>query len=265
MQHSLSPKAPDPRVRWRRARWDEPGTVYFWSGRGGQFESFSNFALTPFSMASWQNPSQLVSFASGEHAFQAAKATTGIEHDRIRLAPTPLAARRLGRQAQLPAGWDRRRGQVMLAVLRAKFAVPELAELLLSTGERLLRRGLSLRPRLGMPRSRRRKRRPEPSRASAHARPRRAPRSRRRRGVKRERQAPATQVCAAATSGRSRASSAGKSRRSHTRSHQFRVVMPLRARHELVIAISRRPRRLSPRRPQCAQRRRRVLKESGST
>jgi ribA/ribD-fused uncharacterized protein len=125
-------------LRWRRARWDEPGTVYFWSGRGGQFESFSNFALTPFWMASWQNPSQLVRFPSGEHAFQAAKASTHIEHERIRLASTPLAAKRLGRQAPLPAGWDHRRGQIMLAVLRAKFAVPALGELLLSTGEQLL-------------------------------------------------------------------------------------------------------------------------------
>jgi N-glycosidase YbiA len=124
--------------RWRRDRWDEPGTIYFWSGRGGQLESFSNFAITPFALASWQRPSETVTFPSGEHAFQAAKARTITEHERIRLAASPLAAKRLGRRASLPTGWDQRRRIVMLMVLRAKFAVPELAELLLSTGDRLI-------------------------------------------------------------------------------------------------------------------------------
>ena len=41
-----SPAAP----HWRRDRWDELSTIYFWSGRGGQFERFSNSAITPFAM-----------------------------------------------------------------------------------------------------------------------------------------------------------------------------------------------------------------------
>jgi ribA/ribD-fused uncharacterized protein len=124
--------------RWRRDCWDEPGTIYFWSGRGGQFESFSNFAITPFAMPSWQHPSEIVTFPSGEHAFQAAKARTITEHERIRLAASPLAAKRLGRRASLSASWDQQRRIVMLTVLRAKFAVPELGQLLLSTGDRLI-------------------------------------------------------------------------------------------------------------------------------
>ena len=69
-----APSATRPRPPWRRERWDEPGTIYFWSGRRGQFEAFSNFAPTPFPMPAWHDRSLIVQFATGEHAFQAAKA-----------------------------------------------------------------------------------------------------------------------------------------------------------------------------------------------
>jgi ribA/ribD-fused uncharacterized protein len=124
--------------RWRRERWDEPGTIYFWSGRADRFPAFSNFAETPFEMLVWYDGETIAMFATGEHAFQAAKATTAAEHERIRLAPSPLAAKRLGRRTALPADWERRRTHVMLAVVRAKFVVPSLRELLLSTGQRIL-------------------------------------------------------------------------------------------------------------------------------
>ena len=101
-----APSATRPRPPWRRERWDEPGTIYFWSGRRGQFEAFSNFAPTPFAMPAWHDRSLIVQFATGEHAFQAAKARTAADHERIRLAGSPArgqarrppsrAARRLG-------------------------------------------------------------------------------------------------------------------------------------------------------------------------
>lgn len=138
MQRNPSPSSTPPRPRWQRDRWDQPDTIYFWSGRGGQFAQFSNFAHTPFAMRSWRDPSQLVLYPSGEHAFQAAKAGSLSEHEQIRQAPTPLAAKRLGRNASLPENWDIRRRIVMLTLLRAKFARPDLSELLLCTGERLL-------------------------------------------------------------------------------------------------------------------------------
>jgi N-glycosidase YbiA len=127
-----------PASPWRRERWDEHGTIYFWSGRRGRFESFSNFAPTPFAMPAWHDRALIVQFATGEHAFQAAKARTATDHERIRLAGTPLEAKRAGRRVALPADWDHRRAHVMLAVVRAKFAVPELRDLLLSTGDRSL-------------------------------------------------------------------------------------------------------------------------------
>ena len=125
-------------TRWRRERWDEPGTIYFWSGRRGPHRRFSNFAETPFPMAAWHDPSLIILFDSGEHGFQAAKGRDEAEHERIRLAGSPLEAKRAGRRVALPADWNRRRTHVMLAVVRAKFAVPELRALLLSTGDRIL-------------------------------------------------------------------------------------------------------------------------------
>jgi ribA/ribD-fused uncharacterized protein len=133
-----SETAAPPRTSWRRERWDEPETIYFWSGHRGQFEAFSNFAPTPFAMPAWHDRSQIVLFATGEHAFQAAKARNRVEHERIRLAPTPLEAKRSRRRVALPADWNHQRTHAMLAVVRAKFAVPELGELLLSTGDRIL-------------------------------------------------------------------------------------------------------------------------------
>lgn len=93
---------PDP-LRWRRERWDEPNTIYFWTGGAGRFEALSNFAPPPFAMLAWHDRETIVTFATGEHAFQAAKAPTPGEHEQIRLAPTPLAAKRAGRTVALPA------------------------------------------------------------------------------------------------------------------------------------------------------------------
>ena len=132
------PAAPPAPTRWRRDRWDEPGTIYFWSGRQGPHRRFSNFAETPFPMAAWYDPSVTLLFDSGEHGFQAAKGRDEAEHERIRLARSPLEAKRAGRRVALPVDWNRRRTHVMLAVVRAKFAVPELRELLLATGGRIL-------------------------------------------------------------------------------------------------------------------------------
>jgi len=129
---------PDP-TRWRRARWDEPGTIYFYSGRRGPHRRFSNFDdEAPFPMPAWYDPSVILLFDSGEHGFQCAKGRNQAEHERIRHADSPLAAKRAAWQYPCPPDWNRRRAHVMLTVVRAKFAVPELRELLLSTGDRIL-------------------------------------------------------------------------------------------------------------------------------
>ncbi len=121
--------------RWRRERWDAPDTIYFWSGKDGPHEAFSNFAPTPFRMPAWQPELGTVAFATGEHAFQAAKVSTVDEHERVRQAATPMAAKQTARRLTLPEDWDTRR---LHAVVRAKFADGPLRDLLLSTGGQLL-------------------------------------------------------------------------------------------------------------------------------
>ena len=82
-------------------------------------------------MLAWHDRETIVTFATGEHAFQAAKAPTPGEHEQIRLAPTPLAAKRAGRTVALPAETGSGGGtRVLLAVIRAKFSVPAQRELL---------------------------------------------------------------------------------------------------------------------------------------
>jgi predicted NAD-dependent protein-ADP-ribosyltransferase YbiA (DUF1768 family) len=61
-----------------------------------------------------------VTFATGEHAFQAAKAATLDEHEAIQTARTPMDAKQAGRRAALPRDWSSRRAHVMLTVVRAK-------------------------------------------------------------------------------------------------------------------------------------------------
>jgi predicted NAD-dependent protein-ADP-ribosyltransferase YbiA (DUF1768 family) len=108
----------DPR-HWRRERWNEPGTLYFWSGRGGPHEAFSNFAATPFVMADLARRARR-RHVRDRHAFQGAKAATLDEHEAIQTARTPMDAKQAGRRAALPRDWSSRRAHVMLTVVRAK-------------------------------------------------------------------------------------------------------------------------------------------------
>ncbi len=129
---------PDP-TRWRRDRWDEPGTIYFYSGARGPRRRFSNFFdEIPFPMPAWYDPTVILLFDSGEHGFQCAKGRNKTEHESIRHADSPYAAKQAAWRYPCPANWNRRRAHIMLTVVRAKFAVPDLRELLLSTGDRIL-------------------------------------------------------------------------------------------------------------------------------
>lgn len=74
-----------------------------------------------------------------EHAFQAAKTLDAQQRAAIRRAPSPGAAKRLGRNVDLIDGWDRRRVAVMRGLLVDKFTRhPDLAARLLATGTRRL-------------------------------------------------------------------------------------------------------------------------------
>lgn len=83
-------------------------------------------------------------FPSSEHAYQCAKFPQGAFRNRVKSANTPKSAKwlasRLGRPHRLDGHADRRYG-LMLEVIRAKFNLPDMAQKLLLTGERLLIEG----------------------------------------------------------------------------------------------------------------------------
>lgn len=81
-------------------------------------------------------------FATGEHAFQAAKAKTPKVFGMVRDADSPGHAKALGRSVPLRDDWELVKYDVMAAVVRAKFTPRrEEGKLLLETGDRLLVEG----------------------------------------------------------------------------------------------------------------------------
>lgn len=76
-------------------------------------------------------------YATVEHYYQACKAPSEEQHERIRTVKHPAKAKRLGRKIELAAGWDDRKIVVMRRGLVAKFQQhPELAAQLIQTGDR---------------------------------------------------------------------------------------------------------------------------------
>lgn len=73
-------------------------------------------------------------YKSVEHAFQAAKCLKLSDHDKIRNAETPKAAKILGRFVELKPNWDVDRIKVMESILRIKFRKAKLRRLLRETG-----------------------------------------------------------------------------------------------------------------------------------
>ena len=72
---------------------------------------------------------------TAEHAYQAAKCRRSDEAWKIQEAPSPGAAKRLGRKIELRADWDEVKEKVMLEVVRAKFENAHLRRLLIATGD----------------------------------------------------------------------------------------------------------------------------------
>lgn len=84
-------------------------------------------------------------YSSSEHAYQAAKSTDTLEKRAIQLMETPALARSAGRSRvvirSLRPDWEDVKDKVMLDILRIKFAIPELREKLLATGDAALVEG----------------------------------------------------------------------------------------------------------------------------
>jgi hypothetical protein len=98
----------------------------------GEWEVLSNFAFVPVTRNG-------ATYRTSEHAFQAAKAISPADAERVAAAPTPTEAKRLGRHVQARPDWEQIKVNVMRECLRSKFSDPAARAKLLSTGQRLLR------------------------------------------------------------------------------------------------------------------------------
>ena len=94
----------------------------------GQYAFLSNFYESPITDGT-------SIFPTVEHYFQAAKTDTMQDYLAIAQAKTPGESKRLGRKVHLRSDWEQVKNQVMLDALRKKFAIPELREKLLATGD----------------------------------------------------------------------------------------------------------------------------------
>lgn len=92
----------------------------------GRWTKFSNYSL----ISIWYGGHI---YPSVEHAYQAAKAIDPAMQQLIRNAPTPNAAKKLGRHVNLRLDWDQIKLQVMEELLRQKFAQEPEQTILISS------------------------------------------------------------------------------------------------------------------------------------
>ena len=78
-----------------------------------------------------------LSYATVEHAYQAAKTFDFNEREEIRTASTPGVTKGLGKRVTLREDWEEIKGKVMFELLVRKFSAnhPELQQKLLDTGD----------------------------------------------------------------------------------------------------------------------------------
>lgn len=102
--------------------------ILFYSKSKRYFE-FSNFYPSSIDLDGYVWPTV-------EHYYQAQKSTDQTEQQRIREAPTPGKAKRLGRKIRIRPDWDDIKVDVMTRAVRAKFTQhDDLRDILLSTGD----------------------------------------------------------------------------------------------------------------------------------
>lgn len=100
----------------------------------GKYGFLSNFAPCEISFEGRVYPTV-------EHAFQAAKCVYDADKEKIRIQPTPAAAKKIGRRVKMKATWDTERLIVMKQLLTLKFQNPQLRKALLDTGDAQLIEG----------------------------------------------------------------------------------------------------------------------------
>jgi ribA/ribD-fused uncharacterized protein len=109
------------------------------SSFSGEYRFLSNFYPAPVSVDIGGQP---MSSATSEHVYQAAKTTDREEQLALLRAPTPGAAKSLGRHVKLRSDWTEIRLEIMEKIVRAKFwQNPHLARKLVATGDQKLVEG----------------------------------------------------------------------------------------------------------------------------
>ncbi len=108
---------------------DNDDTIYFQSKAWPEHRFLSNFHVAPIVHNG-------IVYPSTEHFYQAQKATSFVEREKIANAETPKEAKRLGALVKIDKQqWDAKKDAVMLKALRLKFSQHEdLAKKLLETG-----------------------------------------------------------------------------------------------------------------------------------
>ena len=104
----------------------------------GEFAFLSNFYESPIPISDGVD---VFTAKTVEHYFQASKTPNMEEFLGILSAKTPGQAKRLGRKSMLYPDWEQIKEQVMYDALCKKFAIPELREKLLATGNEFLEEG----------------------------------------------------------------------------------------------------------------------------
>lgn len=104
----------------------------------GEYAFLSNFHPSPIVFK--EGNEEFVA-KTVEHYFQYMKTASVEEGIKILSTPTPGEAKRLGRKCVLRKDWEEIKDVVMLEALRKKFAIPELKEKLLATGDECLEEG----------------------------------------------------------------------------------------------------------------------------
>ena len=100
----------------------------------GQYDFLSNFYPCPILYEG-------IVYPTNEHFFQAMKTLDIETRKAIAAAPTPGAAKRMGRHVSLPPDWEKIKVDVMRTGLMLKFTDAALAEKLLATGDEELVEG----------------------------------------------------------------------------------------------------------------------------
>ena len=80
-------------------------------------------------------------YPTAEHTYQAAKTLDDTEREVVRLAYGAGAAKKAGRRVTLRPNWDSIKDDIMLEILRLKFADNDLKEKLVKTEDKVLVEG----------------------------------------------------------------------------------------------------------------------------